>query len=84
MNKLWVRAQDGKKLVLAGEFELFEAFDGVSVYANNLIVGKYRDVDRAIEVLDEIVVQLRNGGSFDDMYKSRRVSKSNVFTMPQE
>lgn len=82
--KLWVRSQDGKKLVLAGEFEMFEAFDGVSIYANNLIVGKYRDVDRAIEVLDEIVVQLRNGGSFDDMYKSRRVSKSNVFSMPEE
>lgn len=82
--KLWCRSQDGKKLVLAGEFEMFEAFDGVSIYANNLVVGKYRDVDRAIEVLDEIVVQLRNGGSFDDMYKSRRVSKSNVFTMPQE
>ena len=81
---LWVRAQDGKKLVLASEFEMFEAFDGVSIYANNLIVGKYRDVDRAIEVLDEIVVQLRNGGSFDDMYKSRRVSKSNVFSMPEE
>ena len=84
MNKLWVRSQDGKKLVLAGEFEMFEAFDGVSIYANNLIVGKYRDVDRAIEVLDEIVVQLRNGGSFDDMYKQRRVSKSNVFSMPEE
>ena len=84
MNKLWVRSQDGKKLVLAGEFELFEAFDGVSIYANNLCVGKYRDVDRAIEVLDEIVTQLRNGGSFDDMYKSRRVSKSNVFSMPEE
>ena len=81
---LWVRSQDGKKLVLAGEFEMFEAFDGVSIYANNLIVGKYRDTDRAIEVLDEIVVQLRNGGSFDDMYKSRRVSKSNVFSMPEE
>lgn len=84
MNKLWVRAQDGKKLVLAGEFEMFEAFDGVSIYANNLIVGKYKDVDRAIEVLDEIVTQLRAGGSFDDMYKSRRVSKSNVFSMPEE
>lgn len=84
MNKLWVRSQDGKKLVLAGEFEMFEAFDGVSIYANNLIVGKYRDVDRAIEVLDEVVTQLRAGGSFDDMYKSRRVSKSNVFSMPEE
>ena len=82
--ELWCRAQDGKKLVLAREFELFEAFDGVSIYANNLCVGKYRDVDRAIEVLDEIVVQLRNGGSFDDMYKSRRVSKSNVFSMPED
>ena len=84
MNKLWVRSQDGKKLVLAGEFELFEAFDGVSIYANNLCVGKYKDADRAIEVLDEVVTQLRNGGSFDDMYKSRRVSKSNVFSMPEE
>ena len=81
---LWVRSQDGKKLVLASEFEMFEAFDGVSIYANNLIVGKYKDVDRAIEILDEVVVQLRNGGSFDDMYKSRRVSKSNVFSMPEE
>ena len=82
--ELWCRAQDGKKLVLAREFELFEAFDGVSIYANNLCVGKYRDVDRAIEVLDEIVVQLRNGGSFDDMYKQRRVNKSNIFCFPKE
>ena len=82
--ELWCRAQDGKKLVLAREFELFEAFDGVSIYANNLCVGKYKDVDRAIEVLDEVVTQLRNGGSFDDMYKSRRVNKNNVFSMPEE
>ena len=82
--ELWCRAQDGKKLVLAREFELFEAFDGVSIYANNLCVGKYKDVDRAIEVLDEVVTQLRNGGSFDDIYKSRRVSKSNVFVFPKE
>ena len=81
---LWVRSQDGKKLVLAKEFELFEAFDGVSIYANNLAVGKYKDVDRAIEVLDEVVTQLRNGGSFDDMYKSRRVNKSNIFCFPKE
>ena len=81
---LWVRSQDGKKLVLAKEFELFEACDGVSIYANNLAVGRYKDVDRAIEVLDEVVTQLRNGGTFDDMYKSRRVSKSNVFSMPEE
>ena len=81
---LWVRSQDGKKLVLASEFEMFEAFDGVSIYANNLVVGKYKDVDRAIEVLDEVVTQLRNGGTFDDMYKQRRVNKSNVFSMPKE
>ena len=41
------KKQDGKKLVLAGEFEMFEAFDGVSIYANNLIVGKYRDTDKS-------------------------------------
>ena len=84
MNKLWVRAQDGKKLVLAGEFELFEAFDGVSIYANNLAVGKYKDVDRAIEVLDEVVHQIRNGGSLDDIYKQRRLNKSNIFCFPKE
>ena len=48
------------------------------------MVGKYKDVDRAIEVLDEVVTQLRNGGTFDDMYKQRRVNKSNVFSMPKE
>lgn len=85
MNGLWVRTQDGRGLVLAQELEIEGSMgEEAYIYANYKVAGKYKDLERALEVLREIEDQLRKGSSFDDMYGSRRVGKVNIFTMPKE
>lgn len=82
---LWIRTQDGRGLVLAQEFEVERSIgEEVYIYANCKVVGKYKDMERAMEVMDDIEVQLIKGSSYDDMYGSRRVSKQNIFRMPKE
>ena len=82
--RLWVMSQDGEKLMLAQQFEIKADTEGVVIYANCSLVGRYRSKERAIEVLTEIEDQLRKGNCFDDMYQHRRVSKQNVYHMPKE
>ena len=81
---LWVMSQDGEKLVLTDQFEVHASTEGAVIYANCSLVGRYRSKERAMEVLTEIEDQLRKGSCFDDMYQHRRVSKQNVYHMPQE
>lgn len=83
--KLWVKSQDGKRLLLAEEFEVHASLGGAAVvYANCTIMAQYGSEERALEVLDEIEAQLRKGSCFDDMYGSRRVTKQNVYHMPKK
>lgn len=85
MNKVWVRSQDGKKLLLIEEFEVHPSPGGGAVVnANCMIIARYDSMERALEVLDEIEDQLRKGNCFDDMYQHRRVSKQNIYHMPKE
>ena len=84
MNKVWIMSQDGEKLVLAEQFVIRPVKDGVHIYANCLLAGRYSSEERAMEVLTEIEDQLRKGSCFDDMYQHRRVSKQNVYHMPKE
>ena len=84
MNRVWVMSQDGEKLVLAEQFEVRLSMEGVVIYANRSLVGRYRSKERAMEVLTEIEDQLRKGNCFDDMYQHRRVSKQNVYHFPKE
>lgn len=82
---LWVRTQDGRGLVLVQEFEVERSIgEEVYIYANCKVVGKYKDMERALEIMNDIEAQLVKGSSFDDMYGSRRVSKQNIFRMPKE
>ena len=85
MNGLWVRTQDDRGLLLAQEFEVERSIgEGIYIYANCKVVGKYKNMERALEVMNDIEAQLIKGSSFDDMYGSRRVSKQNIFRMPKE
>ena len=84
---LWVRTQDGRGLILAQELEAEQSLgrgEEIYIYANCKVIGQYKDMERALEVLREIEDQLRKGSSFYDMYGSRRVSKQNVYHMPKE
>lgn len=84
---LWVRTQDGRGLILAQELEAEQSLgrgEEIYIYANCKVIGQYKDMERALEVLREIEDQLRKGSSFDDMYQHRRVSKQNVYHMPKE
>ena len=84
---LWVRTQDGRGLILAQELEAEQSLgrgEEIYIYANCKVIGQYKDMERALEVLREIEDQLRKGSNFDDMYGSRRVSKQNVYHMPKE
>ena len=81
---LWVISQDGEKLVLAESFEIYSTIDGPGICANGSVVGRYKSKVRAREILTEIEDQLRRGNCFDDMYQHRRVSKQNVYHMPEE
>lgn len=81
---LWVMSQDGEKLVLAESFEIYSTMNGPSICANGSVVGRYKSKVRAREILTEIEDQLRRGNCFDDMYQHRRVSKQNVYHMPEE
>lgn len=85
MNGLWVRTQDDRGLVLVQEFEVERSIgEEVYIYANCKVVGKYKNMERALEVMNDIEAQLIKGSSFDDMYGSRRVSKQNILRMPKE
>ena len=84
MNKVWVMSQDGEKLVLAESFEICSTMNGPVICVNGYVVGRYKSKVRAREVLTEIENQLRKGSSFDDMYQHRRVSKQNVYHMPED
>ena len=84
---LWVRTQDGRGLILAQELEAEQSLgrgEEIYIYANCKVIGQYKDMERALEVLREIEDQLRKGSSFDDMYQHRRVSKQNVYHMPKK
>ena len=84
MNKVWIMSQDGERLVLAESFEVLSTMNGPIICANGSVVGRYKSKVRAREILIEIENQLRRGNCFDDMYQHRRVSKQNVYHMPEE
>ena len=82
--RLWVMSQDGEKLVLAEQFEIYLTLNGPAICVNGSVFGRYSSKERAMEGLTEIEDQLRKGSCFDDMYQHRRVSKQNVYHFPKE
>ena len=79
---IWLRSQDGKRLISANTIELIEGFGGVTMYANDKVVGKFEKLDFAKKVLDDIQFIIEEGFVFDELYKARRTTSEIVYQIP--
>ena len=79
---IWLRSQDGKRLIYANTIELIEGFGGVTMYANDKVVGKFESLDFAKRVVDDIQFVIEEGYVFDELYKARRTTSEIVYQIP--
>ena len=79
---IWLRSQDGKRLISADTIELIEGFGGVTMYANDKVIGKFEKLDFAKKVLDDIQFVIEEGFVFDELYKARRTTSELVYQIP--
>ena len=79
---IWLRSQDGKRLISANTIELIEGFGGVTMYANDKVVGKFESLEYAKKVLDDIQFIIEEGFVFDELYKARRTTSEIVYQIP--
>ena len=79
---IWLRSQDGKRLISANTIELIEGFGGVTMYANDKVIGKFEKLDFAKKVLDDIQFVIEEGFVFDELYKARRSTSELVYQIP--
>ena len=79
---IWLRSQDGKRLIYANTIELIEGFGGVTMYANDKVIGKFEKLDFAKKVLDDIQFVIEEGFVFDELYKARRTTSETVYQIP--
>ena len=79
---IWLRSQDGKRLISADTIELIEGFGGVTMYANDKVIGKFEKLDFAKKVLDDIQLVIEEGFVFDELYKARRTTSEIVYQIP--
>ena len=81
---IWLRSQDGKRLISANTIELIEGFGGVTMYANDKVVGKFESLDFAKRVVEDIQFVIEEGFVFDELYKARRTTSEIVYQIPLE
>ena len=79
---IWLRSQDEKRLIYANTIELIEGFGGVTMYANDKVVGKFESLEYAKRVLDDIQFIIEEGFVFDELYKARRTTSEIVYQIP--
>ena len=79
---IWLRSQDGKRLISADTIELIEGFGGVTMYANDKVVGKFESLEYAKRVVDDIQFIIEEGFVFDELYKARRTTSEIVYQIP--
>ena len=79
---IWLRSQDGKRLISANTIELIEGFGGVTMYANDKVVGKFESLEYAKKILDDIQFIIEEGFVFDELYKARRTTSEIVYQIP--
>ena len=81
---IWLRSQDGKRLIYANTIELIEGFGGVTMYANDKVVGKFESLEYAKRVVEDIQFVIEEGFVFDELYKARRTTSEIVYQIPLE
>ncbi|URZ06437.1 hypothetical protein [Clostridium felsineum] len=85
---MWIRSQDKRILVNANSINLnYANSDEILGYVNSERVGnplgRYETEKRALEVLDEIQVQIQSCVSFDKMQGPTRTFMQPVYQMPE-
>ena len=79
---IWLKSQDGKRLISANTIELIEGFGGVTMYANDKVVGKFESLEYAKRVVEDIQFVIEEGFVFDELYKARRTTSEIVYQIP--
>ena len=79
---IWLRSQDGKRLISANTIELIEGFGGVTMCANDKVVGNFESLEYAKRVVEDIQFVIEEGFVFDELYKSRRTTSEIVYQIP--
>ena len=79
---IWLRSQDGKRLIYANTIELIEGFGGVTMYANDKVVGKFESLEYGKIVVDDIQFIIEEGTQVDELYHGRRTTSETVYQIP--
>ena len=97
--ELWIRSQDKMKLFRGIDIRAVVEQEGCSIIDNtdDYIIGKYKSIERALEVLDEIQNKLtlkleyfsgtwfyKNGRDMIPIQKDEKILNSNIYEMPEE
>ncbi|MGM9834334.1 MAG: hypothetical protein ACI31M_00955 [Bacilli bacterium] len=82
--KIWVKSQDGREMVLTGEFIICSYLvDTHEIICEGYSMAKYDSEKRAKEVLDEIMFIIEEGTQVDELYQGRRTTSNVVYQFPK-
>ena len=82
--KIWVKSQDGRKMLLTGEFIINSYLvDVYEIICEGYGMAKYNSEKRAKEVLDELMFIIEEGTQVDELYQGRRTTSNIVYQFPK-
>ena len=82
--KIWVKSQDGRKMLLTREFIISSYLvDVYEIICEGYRIAKYNSEKRAKEVLDEIMFIIEEGTQVDELYQGRRTTSNIVYQFPK-
>ena len=81
--KIWVKSQDGRKMLLTGEFIISSYLvDVYEIICEGYGMGKYTTEKRALRVLEDIQFIIEEGTQIDELYQGRRTTSNMVYQLP--
>lgn len=82
--KIWIKSQDGKKMLLTGEFIISSYLPNCyEIICEGYGMAKYDSEQRAKEILDEIMFIIEEGTQVDELYQGRRTTSNIVYQFPK-
>ena len=82
--KIWIKSQDGKKMLLTGEFIISSYLPNCyEIICEGYGMAKYDSEQRAKEILDEIMFIIEEGTQVDELYLGRRTTSNIVYQFPK-
>ena len=81
--KIWIKSQDGKKMILTGEFIVTSYLPNCyEIVCEGYGMGKYTTEKRALRVLEDIQFIIEEGTQIDELYQGRRTTSNIVYQLP--